>query len=84
MYYVLLHGLEERQALIASLKRADIQGVFHYVPLHSAPAGRLHGRADGELAVTDRVSERLLRLPLWLGLEEHQEHIVQVIAEALG
>jgi dTDP-4-amino-4,6-dideoxygalactose transaminase len=66
MYYVLLHDLETRTRFIAMLREAGVHPVFHYVPLHSAPAGRRYGRASGELHVTDRVSDSLVRLPLWL------------------
>jgi len=66
MYYLLLHDLDARTRFIASLKANDIHPVFHYVPLHSAPAGRKYGRASGDLAITDRTGERLVRLPLWL------------------
>ena len=66
MYYVLLDDLDARTRFIASLKSNDIHPVFHYVPLHSAPAGRKYGRAFGNLAVTDETSDRLVRLPLWL------------------
>ncbi|MDH5535513.1 MAG: DegT/DnrJ/EryC1/StrS family aminotransferase, partial [Betaproteobacteria bacterium] len=48
----------------------DIHAVFHYVPLHSSPAGRKFGRAAGAMPVTDDVSERLLRLPLYFELQE--------------
>jgi dTDP-4-amino-4,6-dideoxygalactose transaminase len=66
MYYVLLENLDARTRFISSLKSSDIHPVFHYVPLHSAPAGRKYGRASGNLAVTDQTSDRLVRLPLWL------------------
>jgi dTDP-4-amino-4,6-dideoxygalactose transaminase len=66
MYYVLLRDLETRTRFIAMLREAGVNPVFHYVPLHSAPAGRRYGRASGELAITDRVSDSLVRLPLWL------------------
>ena len=66
MYYLLLDNLDARTQFIASLKANDIHPVFHYVPLHSAPAGRKYGRASGDLAITDRTGERLVRLPLWL------------------
>jgi len=65
-YYLLLDDLDARTRFIASLKANDIHPVFHYVPLHSAPAGRKYGRASGDLAITDRTGERLVRLPLWL------------------
>lgn len=71
MYYLLLPSLESRQAFIAALKAQGIGAVFHYVPLHSSPAGLEFGRAHGELGVTTSLSERLVRLPLWLGVEEH-------------
>jgi dTDP-4-amino-4,6-dideoxygalactose transaminase len=66
MYYLLLRDLDERTRFIHVLKEAGIHPVFHYVPLHSAPAGRRFGRAIGELPVTTRTSECLVRLPLWL------------------
>jgi len=66
MYYLLLRDVDERTRFIATMKANGIHPVFHYVPLHSAPAGRRYGRASGDLAVTDRSSDRLVRLPLWL------------------
>ncbi|MGH8735953.1 MAG: dTDP-4-amino-4,6-dideoxygalactose transaminase [Burkholderiales bacterium] len=69
MYYVLLPSLEHRTRLIARLRARGIGAVFHYVPLHSSPAGRRFGRSAGPMDNTDRVSSRLLRLPLWLGLD---------------
>lgn len=84
MYYILLPSLEARTALIAALKRNDIHPVFHYVPLHSAPIGLRLGRAHGDLAVTDSIADRLLRLPLWLGLEEQQAFVTQQIISASG
>ncbi len=66
MYYLLFPSLAARTAAIAALKAEGIQSVFHYIPLHSAPAGLRYGRAHGDLATTDRVSDTLLRLPLWL------------------
>jgi dTDP-4-amino-4,6-dideoxygalactose transaminase len=66
MYYLLLPDLDTRTRFIATLKTAGIHCVFHYVPLHSAPAGLRYGRAEGALAVTDRTGECLVRLPLWL------------------
>lgn len=68
MYYILLPSAEHRTRLIARLKARGISAVFHYVPLHSSPAGQRFGRASGSLANTDELSSRLLRLPLWLGL----------------
>jgi dTDP-4-amino-4,6-dideoxygalactose transaminase len=71
MYYLLLNSPEQRDQLIQHLKAEGIYSVFHYVPLHSAPAGQRYGRTHGDLSVTDRISETLLRLPLWIGVEQN-------------
>ena len=80
MYYVLLPGLQARSRLIARLKEAGASAVFHYVPLHSSEAGGRWGRAAGPLSVTDDVSERLLRLPLWPDMtDDDVDRVVSVI-----
>src|SRR5690606_27647477 len=61
MYYLLLHNLSARTSFIESLKAKNISAVFHYVPLHSAPAGRLLGRSSGEMSHTNSISDRLVR-----------------------
>jgi dTDP-4-amino-4,6-dideoxygalactose transaminase len=83
MYYVLLPDLQRRTALIDALRKADVQSVFHYIPLHSAPAGRKYARAHGELPVTVSVADRLVRLPLWVGMEDRQSEIIRTILSAL-
>ncbi|KUG24601.1 4-keto-6-deoxy-n-acetyl-d-hexosaminyl-(lipid carrier) aminotransferase [hydrocarbon metagenome] len=65
MFYIITRSLEERTKLTEFLKERGILAVFHYVPLHSSPAGKLYGRAHGTLDVTKRVSDCLLRLPLY-------------------
>lgn len=85
MYYVLLAPRFDRQQVLQTLKANGVHAVFHYVPLHSAPAGRQFGRAHGSLPVTDSVAERLLRLPLWVGLPEaDQRHVVSALETALA
>ncbi|WP_374661029.1 dTDP-4-amino-4,6-dideoxygalactose transaminase [Inhella sp.] len=84
MYYLLLPGLAERTQLIEQMKARSVQAVFHYIPLHSAPAGRRYGRvgsASGELPVTSDISDRLVRLPLWLGLEERQAEVIDAVLQ---
>jgi dTDP-4-amino-4,6-dideoxygalactose transaminase len=82
MFYVLLQDLATRTRLTAHLKARGIHSVFHYVPLHSSPAGRKFGRAAGPMTVTDDVSERLLRLPLYYDLTEAEvAGIVAAIVE---
>jgi dTDP-4-amino-4,6-dideoxygalactose transaminase len=70
MYYVLLNSLEERTEVIDRLKKRGINAVFHYVPLHSAPGGMRFGRTHGSMRHTEDLSDRLLRLPLWIGMHE--------------
>jgi dTDP-4-amino-4,6-dideoxygalactose transaminase len=72
IYHLLLNDLATRTELMAHLKRKGIQSTFHYVPLHSAPAGLKYGRTSGHLAVTDQVSDCIVRLPLGSGMT-HQE-----------
>lgn len=85
MYYVLLAPEIDRQAVLGELKRNEIYSVFHYVPLHSSPAGQRYGRVHGSLDVTNRQSERLIRLPLWVGLtKDQQAWIVDVLTSSLG
>lgn len=74
MYYVLLASEINRQRVLDELKGEQIYSVFHYVPLHSSPAGQRFGRVHGALDVTERESERLIRLPLWVGITEAQQH----------
>lgn len=70
MYYIKAKDLQERTALIKFLKENGVNAVFHYIPLHTAPAGEKYGRFHGEDKYTTKESERLLRLPLYYGLKE--------------
>jgi len=79
LFYILLKDLAARSSLIAHLKSRGVHSVFHYVPLHSAPAGRKFGRAAGPMTVTDDIAARLLRLPLYYGLTEEQ--VAAIVAE---
>lgn len=85
MYYVLLAPGVDRQTVLEKLKLNNISAVFHYVPLHSSPAGLRYGRIHGSMDITNALSESLLRLPLWVGLtSEQQDHVVDVLAHAIG
>src|SRR5438552_2437318 len=83
-YYLILPDAAKRRRFIETLRREEIYAVFHYVPLHSSPAGLKYGRACGSMAVTDTMSERLVRLPLWLGLEAQQDYVIERCRRALG
>ena len=80
MFYIKTKDLEERSKLIAFLKENRIGAVFHYIPLHSSPAGQQFGRFHGEDKYTTKESERLLRLPMYYGLEKKDiEYVVSKI-----
>jgi dTDP-4-amino-4,6-dideoxygalactose transaminase len=81
MYYLILDSPEERASFIAHMKSRNIMTPFHYVPLHSAPAGRRFGRVSGSLAVTEHVSERLVRLPLFTMNFATQDRVIDAILE---
>jgi len=83
MYYLLLPSLEQRTDLIAQLKSKGVNTVFHYIPLHSSPRGKTVGRTAGDMTNTDNVGDRLVRLPMWLGLEEQQAAVIQQILATL-
>ncbi len=85
MFYIKAKDLEERTALIAHLKSNEILAVFHYIPLHTAPAGQKYGRFHGEDVYTTKESERLLRLPMYYGLTQEQvDYICDKVKEFYG
>ncbi len=84
MYYMLLPSLEARTHFIATLREQGVQAVFHYIPLHSSPAGQAIGRTGSSMAVTDDISDRLVRMPLWLGVEDHLPAIFAAADQALA
>ncbi len=85
MYYIKLKDLEERSRMIEHLKANGVMAVFHYIPLHSSPAGMKFGRFHGEDEFTTRESERLVRLPLYFGLtDEEREQVVKAVRGFFG
>ena len=82
MFYIKAKDLQERTALISYLKTQNVNAVFHYVPLHSAPAGYKFGKFAGEDVYTTKESERLLRLPMYYGLKkEDLQHVIESVRE---
>lgn len=80
MFYLKCRDLEERSALIAALKAEGISAVFHYIPLHSAPAGVKFGYFGGEDVYTTKESERLIRLPMYYGLSaEDRQRVIDTV-----
>lgn len=85
MYYVLLAPEIDREQVLRKLKQDGIHCVFHYVPLHDSPGGKRYGRTHGELEVTIKQSERLVRLPLWHGLSGYQQdRVVEVLRHSVS
>ena len=84
MYYILLPDQGVRDGLMKALRAKGIYSVFHYIPLHSSPAGARLGRTPNAMPVTDSISARLLRLPLWSGISvEEQATVVSAIVDYL-
>ena len=85
MYYLKVRDLDERTRLLSCLREAGVLAVFHYIPLHSSPAGRKFGRFFGEDEFTTKESERLFRLPLYYGLkEEDREKVIRAVYRFFG
>ncbi len=82
MYHLLLPTQRARDEVIRRLRADGVQAVFHYVPLHASPAGRRFGRVSGPMTHTDALSARLLRLPLWIGVDTDQvlRHLLSACA----
>lgn len=81
MFYVLLPSSEARDRVLSAFRSRKIQAIFHYVPLHSAPAGLRYGRTSGPLRVTDDLSRRILRLPLWVGMDKEVDEVLSLLSE---
>jgi len=82
MFYIKTKDLEERTAFISYLGSKGIKAVFHYVPLHTAKAGKKYGEFVGEDKWTTRESERLVRLPMFYGLKDEEIHyVIDVVKE---
>lgn len=85
LYYILVRDLDERTRVIEELGGHGVHAVFHYVPLHSAPAGLRYGRAHGDLTETDDVSDRLVRLPLWYRMPaEAVDRVTSAVSDVIA
>ncbi len=84
LFYLLARDREDRDAIIAQLLERGVHALFHYVPLHSSPAGRRYGRYHGSLARTDDIAARLLRLPLWADMDKGDvAHVIHAVRSVL-
>ena len=79
MYYLLLKDVQERHDFIQYMDEKFISTATHYVPLHSSSFGKTCSRSHGKLQVTENIAQRLIRLPLWVGLEPYQEKVIEAV-----
>jgi dTDP-4-amino-4,6-dideoxygalactose transaminase len=82
LYYILLSPEFDRQIVLNDIKASGIHALFHYIPLHSSPAGLRWGRPHGDLPLTTSLSQRLIRLPIWIGLNANQQQRVCDVLDA--
>jgi len=83
MYYLLLKDLKQRTWFIEQMKEQGIHCVFHYVPLHTAPEGVRRTTGSSRLPVTCDLADRLVRLPLWVGLNDLQSDVIESVIHSL-
>nr|AFK79267.1 4-keto-6-deoxy-N-acetyl-D-hexosaminyl-(lipid carrier) aminotransferase [uncultured bacterium F41-01] len=84
LYYLLFPDLHTRMNVLEQLSKTGVNAVFHYIPLHSSAAGQQYGRSVGNLSQTNKASDCLLRLPLWIGMQEAEVSFVIEIVRALA
>lgn len=84
MYYILLPDLELRTRFITLMRQRGVSCVFHYIPLHSSPAGEKYCKTHGSMQVTDDVTDRLVRMPLWPGIANLQKTVIDAAEDVLG
>jgi dTDP-4-amino-4,6-dideoxygalactose transaminase len=85
LYYLLLPDLDARAKALQGLNERNVNAVFHYVPLHSSPAGVRYGRTAGDLARTTNLSERLIRLPLWGAMTDAEvDYVIDAVRDTIG
>ena len=84
LYHVIIERTIDRAEVLAAMRAAGIDAVFHYVPLHDTKAGQRFGRTGSAMTITDDLSRRLIRLPLWCGLSGAKiDHVVAVLDRVL-
>ena len=84
MYYLILPSLEHRNSFLSKMEMLGVKCVTHYVPLHSSPMGSKVARSSGEMLFTSDLANRMVRLPLWLGIENSQEIIIENVVKSLS
>lgn len=83
IYYLLLDNIDDRNSLISEMRQHGIHAVFHYIPLHSSPGGRIYSKNMGNLFITDSYSNRLVRLPMFIELASRQKEVISAVSSYL-
>jgi dTDP-4-amino-4,6-dideoxygalactose transaminase len=84
MYYILMRTGEQRNSVMEALRQLGVNALFHYIPLHSSPAGRKFGRAHDELPITDAISSTIIRLPIWMDMSDLQvEYVINSVMRVI-
>ena len=83
IYYLLLHNIDDRNSLISEMRQHGIDAVFHYVPLHSSPGGKMYSKNMSNLFNTDSYSNRLVRLPMFVELASRQKEVISAVSSYL-
>jgi dTDP-4-amino-4,6-dideoxygalactose transaminase len=83
MYYLLMDSLDERSCFINAMKQLEVNCVFHYVPLHKSPYGQKVSRTHGSMHITENLADRLIRLPMWIGLQSEMPTLLQKIHDSM-
>jgi dTDP-4-amino-4,6-dideoxygalactose transaminase len=83
IYYLLLNEKYDRDKVLQKMQDKGVNAVFHYQPLHSSPAGKKYARYSSPLPVTNDISERIIRLPMWIGFDQH-EMVLEVLEDTLN
>jgi dTDP-4-amino-4,6-dideoxygalactose transaminase len=81
IYYLLLDKKYNRDSVLQKMNELGVNAVFHYQPLHSSPAGLKYGKTTHPLDITDDISERIIRLPMWVGFDEHERVLDEILKE---
>lgn len=81
LFYLILKDVKERKDFITSMKKEGVHCVFHYIPLHSSDGGKKYGKVASSMKVTDSISERIVRLPIWIGLNNSK--VIEAVLSSL-
>lgn len=83
LYHIFLPNLDKREQLRKDLNKQGVEAVFHYVPLHASPAGKKYGKCSGALSVTEKMTDCLIRLPLWMNMNDEDYQVCTILKNTM-